>query len=221
MATLLAASSCENGVGMWPKYLAPFRLVLFCLTGTSPYKNVPYFTLQMYFLVLPNPTPPHPTLLHPILPYRTLPYLAVPYRTLPTRPHPTPPYRTVPYLALPNMHVSFHPGRESSASLYKPRNPSWHLATTCPRICARYRNSLSSSAASPRDRSSGDCVRAGISKLNRSRFAKSATRNEQRKTTHAHMLPNGQVARVGAISSRIGFGSGIPRDADLVSPLFK
>lgn len=183
--------------------------------------TLPCKCISSSYLTLLHPNLLCFTLFYPTLPYRTLPYPTVPYPPDPTLPHPTVPYRTVPYLALPNMHVSFHPGRESSASLYKPRNPSWHLATTRRRICARYRNSLSSSAASPRDRSSGDCVRAGISKLNRSRFAKSATRNEQRKTAHAHMLPNGQVARVGAISSRIGFGSGIPWDADLVSPLFK
>lgn len=73
-------------------------------------------------------------------------------------------------------------------SLCTQRNPSWHLATTRRRTCAHYRNSLSSSAVSPRELCSGACARAGISKLSRSRFAKSATRKEQRKTTHVRTL---------------------------------
>ena len=188
----------------------------FCFALREPHrtKSVPYLTLQMIsspYLTLLYPTPPsysarpystqntfpHRTLLYPTLRYPTVPY--------PTRLYPTPPHPTVPYGALLSMHASFNLGRESNASLSTPRNPSWHLATTLRRICARYRNCLYSLAASPRHRCSDDCVLAGISKLNRSRFAKSATKKEQRKTTHAHMLLTDLLSG----------------DVDLVSPVFK
>ena len=85
--------------------------------------------------------------------------------------------------------VFFHPGPGSNVSLYTHRNPYWHLATTRPRTCVRYRNSLSCSAALPRDRRSSACVRVGISKLSKSRFVKSVIRTEQRKSRSVLTLP--------------------------------
>ena len=85
--------------------------------------------------------------------------------------------------------VFFHPGPGSNVSLYTQRNPYWHLATTRPRTCVRYRNSLSCSAALPRDHRSSACVRVGISKLSRSRFVKSVIRTEQRKSRSVLTLP--------------------------------
>lgn len=175
------------------------------------------FALQKCSLILPNPF--HPTLVCLTLPYTLLPYTTLPYPILPslvyrtvvyltltTLPHP--PHPTLPYLALPNMHVSFNPGRESNAALYAPRNPSWRLATTHRRISARYRNSLSSSAASLRDLSSDDSVPAGTSKLSKSRFAKSVTRKEQADGRNAHPLPSrGRLANRASDEVRCHFVS--------------
>ena len=225
MATVLAASCYKDqdiGVGQEP-CLTSSRFVL--PYGYLTLQNVSYLTLPMCFLILPNSTPPYPTLPSPILPCPPLPYPPSPSLSYPTLSYPTLPHSTLPYLTSPDMPISCNLGRESNASLYTPRNPSWHLATTRRRVCARYRNSLSSSAASPRDHSSGDCVHAGIFKHSRSRFAKSATRKEQRKTRNAHTLTlrgrRADRASGKRRSSRIEFASGIPWDGDLVSPVFK
>lgn len=92
------------------------------------------------------------------------------------------------FLAL-HINVFFNPGPGSNVSLYTQRNPYWHLATTRRRTCVRYRNSLSSSAALPTDRSSSACVRVGISKLSRSRFVESVIRKERRRTRSVLTLP--------------------------------
>lgn len=130
-----------------------------------------------------------------------------------------------PFLALHN--VFFHPGPGSNVSLYTQRNPYWHLATTRPRTCVRYRNSLSCSAALPRDRSSSACVRVEISKLSRSRFVKSVIRKEQRKKEARSSCRRVADIQTGHVKGRCHF---VPDliwiwnpfwDVDLASAVFK
>lgn len=197
----------------------------FCLTGTLPHKNVPssYLTPP----ALPYSALAYPTLTYPILP--SLPCPTLSYVTLPTVHYPTPPYRTQPYLTSAYLTCMFpltQDGSQMRVCTYR-RIP---LGAQLQHIVLSVYVTETASPLQLRRQGTSAQTTLSLQGLPNSAgrvLQEVPIEKKQRKTRNAHPLPlrgrraNWEVKRFSANSSRIEFGSGIPWDVDLVSPMFK
>lgn len=203
----------------------PLFVLFFCLTGTLPHKNVPssYLTPP----ALPYSALAYPTLAYPILP--SLPCPALSYVTLPTVHYPTPPYHTQPYLTSAYLTCMFpltQGGSQMRVCTYR-RIP---LGAQLQHIVASVYITETASPLQLRRQGTSAQTTLSLQGLPNSAgrvLQEVPIEKKQRKTRNAHPLPlrgrraNWEVKRFSANSSRIEFGSGIPWDVDLVSPMFK